>query len=310
MRIDSRQRLGRRWPMVVGLLTLALLLPTSAASAAEVLDANCPGPATRSVFSTRGGGQYEAQTFRVLHTGQLTRATLQINNDSGSTDFAVAIADVDANGFPVGGAVRVATIPGGSVPQGPATLDASFSPALPVTAGRLYALVVTRGEGVLTSFSFPAVDGNCSGNTFYNDGPGQPWNLDVPAVDLLYQIFVEPDPNSTDGNGRQVGKGTADFDLVEKKGRLFARVPGPGKLIVDDGQPPSAAAAKHHRRNFVQHSKAVAKKAGDVPLRVELTKSAVRRVLKTHKLNTWGAVTYRPRSGTPTTLVFRIRLKL
>jgi hypothetical protein len=298
--------------MLVGLLSLAVFLPASDAAAEEVLDANCPGPPTRPVYSSRGGAQYEAQTFRVLHNGELTRASVEINNDSGSTDFAVAISAIDASGTPTGGALRDATIPGDSVPHGAATLNASFSPSLPVKAGQAYALVITRGAGIITSFSFPAVDSNCIGDTFYNDGNGAPWLLDVPGVDLIYQTFVEPDPNATGGGGgKQVGKGTADFDLVEKKGRLFARVPGPGRIVVNDGRPPAQTSAKKKRvRNFVKRTKAVAKKAGDVPLRVELTKRAVRRVLKTHKLNTWGGVTYTPKGGTASTLVFRIRLKL
>ena len=300
--------------MLVGLLALALLLPASDAVAAEVLDANCPGPPTRFGYSSRGGDQFEAQTFRILHNGDLTRVSVEIQNDSGSSDFTMALAALDTDGAPVGGALRAATIAGASVPSGPATLEATFSPALPVRAGQAYAVVITRGPGILTSFSFPAVDSNCIGDTFYNDGGGAPWLLDVPGVDLIYQVFVEPDPEAAGGGGgKQVGKGTADFDLVEKKGRLFARVPGPGKLVVNDAKKPaSTSAAKKKRRlpNLVKRTKAVAKKAGDVPLKVELTKRAIRSVLKTHKLNTWGGVTYTPRGGTPSTLVFHLRFKL
>ena len=311
---DHKQRAVRRWPMLLGLLALALVLPAQA-TAAEVNDASCPGPPTRNAFSLRAGGQREAQTFRVIHTGTLTRAAVQINNLSGSTDFVLQILAVDANGMPVGDPLSSGTIPGASVPAGAAVLDTPLSPGVPVQAGQAYALVIIRGTGLLTSYDFPAVDGNCIGDTWYSNSPTAAWHLDVPGVDLLYQIFVDAAPGSGGGGGNQPGGGKGgvdnDFDLLNKKGRLFARVPGPGKLIVDDGQKPagtSAAKKKHHLPNFVKRTKTTAKKAGDVPLRIDLTDRAIHRVIKTRKLNTWGRVTYKPKGGTPNTLVFRIRL--
>jgi hypothetical protein len=313
MRRDTRQRAVRRWPMLAGLLALALVLPAQAV-ADEVLDANCPGPATRASFSSRAGGQREAQTFRVVHTGALTRAAVQVNNTSGTANFQLQILAIDANGMPAGAPLSTGTIAGASVPHGATTLNTPLSPALPVQAGQAYALVITRGGGLLARFSFPAVDGNCIGDTWYSNGPAAPWLLDVPGVDLLYQIFVDAAPGA--GGGNQPGSGGAngvnnDFELLNKKGRLFAKVPGPGKLIVDDGRKPAASTSrakkkKHHVRNFIKRTKAIAKKAGKVPLRIELTDRAIHHVIKTQKLNTWGRVTYTPKNGTPNTIVFKI----
>jgi hypothetical protein len=310
---DAKHRAVHRWPLLAGLLALALLLPAQGA-AAEVPDANCPGPATRASYSVRGGGQREAQTFRVDHTGALTRAAVQVNNSAGSGDFSLQILAIDAGGAPVEGPLSSATIPGASVPAGTTTLDAALSPALPVRAGEAYALVITKAGGIFTSFSFPAVDSTCIGDTFFSNGPNAPWNLDVPGVDLIYQMFVEPGAGPG-GGGPGSGSGnepTNDFDLISKKNRLFAKVPGPGKLVVDDSRKPAQAsrAKKRHLPNLVQRKKVVAKKAGFVPVHVELTKRAIRRVLRTRRLNTWAGVTYTPRGGSPHTLAFRIRFHL
>jgi hypothetical protein len=314
MRRDTRQRAVRRWPMLAGLLALALVLPAQAV-ADEVLDANCPGPATRANYSALGGGGREAQTFRVVHTGTLTRAAVQVNNTGAAADFQLQILAIDAAGTPVGGPLSAATIPAAAVPSGPTTLDSVLSPALPVQAGQAYALVVTKAPKLLSTFSFPAVDGSCIGDTWYSNGPNAAWHLDVPGVDLLYQIFVDAIPGSGPAGGGGKGPGgdpniDNDFELLNKKGRLFARVPGPGKLIVDDGRKPASTSGakkkKKHVRNFVKRTKAIAKKAGKVPLRIELTDRAIRRVIKTRKLNTWGRVTYTPKGGVPNTLAFKI----
>jgi hypothetical protein len=312
MRIDVRKRAMHRWPLLAGLIALALFLPAQA-TAAEVLDSNCPGPATRASYSSRSGGTREAQTFPILHTGTLTRATVQINNVAGTTDFTLQILAVDANGMPTGDPLSAGVIAGASVPQGAATLDTTLSPPVPVEAGQAYALVIWRGAQLLSSFSFPAVDGDCPGNTFFSPGLTAAWHPDVPNVDLLYQIFVNATPGSQ-GGGKGGGNPNIDndFDLLNKKGRLFARVPGPGKLVVNDGRPPAKSSAKKkkkkHVRNFVKRTRTKAKKAGDVPLRIELTDRAISRVVKTRKLNTWGRVTYTPKGGVPNSLLFKIRL--
>ena len=313
MRYEARQRARRRWPILAGLLALALVLPAQA-TAAEVLDANCPGPATRNAYSNRLGNQREAQTFRVVHTGTLTSATVQINNGNSNTNFVVEILAVDANGMPTGDPLSVGIIDGTTVPHGPTTLATALSPGLQVEAGQAYALVIYRGGGLLSSLSFPAVDGTCVGDTWYSNGLNAAWNLDVPGVDLIYQIFVDTVPGAAGGGAG--GKGgnpniDNDFELVNKHGRLFARVPGPGKLVVNDGRPPAASSAKKkkkHVRNFVKRTKTKAKKAGDVPLHIELTDRAIQRVIRTRKLNTWGRVTYTPTGGVPNSLVFKIRL--
>jgi hypothetical protein len=108
------------------------------------------------------------------------------------------------------------------------------------------------------------------------------------------------------------------FELVTKKGRLFARVPGPGKLVVDDApwaaKKSEATASKKRKKkrgpNFVQRTKAKAKGAGDVRLRIALTKRAIRKALSTGKLNALAGVTYTPTGGDPNTLTFKIRIRL
>jgi hypothetical protein len=227
----------------------------------------------------------------------LTRATLEIDNNNQSADFVLQILPTDGNGVPVDSPLASATVPNASVPVGGVTLDVTFSPAAPVVAGHLYALAIARTGGLLFSYSPHFRNNNpCGGGSaFFSSGPGAAWAPETtPNIDFIFQTFVDP-------SLFKFGQGSV-FSLVSKKGRLFAKVPGPGKLVVDD--------AKKPRRGILKHTKTRARKKGLVLLHIELTKRAIRRALRTRKLDGVGAVTYTPRGGAPSTLTFRIRLRL
>jgi hypothetical protein len=308
-----------RWIRRAGaavLVWLALALVPSGAGAAPVLDANCPPPANSTVGAF--GDEREAQTFTVQQTGALTRATVEVNPFTLQPgDFVIQILATD-NATPVDVVLASATIPHASVPSGPALLDANFSSPVPVVAGTTYAVAIGR-PGNFTSFAARTRTGNpCDGAIFHNTGPG--WSPEATDADIVYQTFVEPGIEAFISAGGQVSQlppgalGPSNvFTLVNKRGQLFARVPGPGKLVVDDAKKPKpsgATASRKRDRGFVKRTKAKAKKAGLVKLRFELNKRGIRRVLATRKLNGFGGVTYTPTGGTPRTLLFKIRIRI
>ena len=320
MGMEARQGTRqRRWiPAGAAVLVgLALALP-SGAVAAPVLDANCPGPPNGSVAAS--GDRREAQTFTAIQSGGLTRAILRIDKSILSlqnNDFVLSILPTTASGVPVDPPLASAVIPTDSLPFGEATLDVTFPSPATAVAGQVYALAVGR-PGTLTLFSVLTRSGNpCAGRAFFNTGPG--WSPQPPAdEDFIFQTFVNPQVIGAQGPAPGqltitpidpgASAGTA-FTLVSKKGKLFAKVPGPGKLVVDDAKKPKKRSIAK-QGGFLKRTKAKAKKAGLVRLRVELTQLAIKRALASGKVNLLGGVTYRPRGGSPSKITFRIRFKL
>jgi hypothetical protein len=312
---EARQGTGGGRPLrpwIVGaLIGLALLLVPSVASAAPAADAGCTGPADGQPLTPLGGFR-EAQTFAAVHTGGLQRVTVTITNLGGAADFLVQILPTDANGVPTNAALAATTIPGASVSQGPTNLEASFSPAAPVTAGGTYAVAVSRptANPVIPLWQITTrMAAACPGSGFVSNNASSGWSPQLANADIIFQTYVDPALFSGAGGGQGKGGNAAGFTLVNKRGRLFAKVPGAGKLVVDDAKRPSG----HHKRRGqgqVKRTKTRAKKAGLVPLRIELTDRAIRHALKTRKLNVLAAVTYKPAGGQPSTITFRIKARL
>jgi hypothetical protein len=309
-RRGATERRTLRSALVGALVGLVLMVAPSGASA--VPDAGCPGPSNVVGSLSPLGDRREAQTFTAINTGALQRAQVLIRNISANDpDFLVQILATDGNGVPVNNALASATIPKTSVPTGITTLDAAFSPAAIVSAGQQYAVAISRpgANFLVPTWQIPVRAGNaCPGGTFFSFGPTDGWSPEGIDVDMIFQTFVEPGQVTAGGGGG--GGKNAGFTLVTKRGRLFAKVPGPGRLIADDAKKSARRARKARRPNLVKRTKAKAKKAGLVPLRIELTNRAVRLALKRRKLNILAAVTYRPTGGEPSTLTFRIRIRL
>jgi hypothetical protein len=301
------ERRGLRSAFVGALMGLALMVAPSGASAV-VADAGCPGPAD-ALPLVPTGDRREAQTFTALTTGALQRVSVTINNISaGDPNFLVQILPTDGSGGPVNDALASATVANTSVPAGGATLDASFSPAALVTAGHQYAVAVSRpgANFIIPTWQIQTrTPPACPGTSFFSSGATAGWAQEPTNVDIIFQTFV--DPLQVTAPGRSGGAG---FSLVSKHGRLFARVPGPGRLVVDDANGPRrhSRAAKH--RDLVKRTKARARRAGDVPLRIELTNKGIRLAIRRQKLNILAGVTYTPTGGQPSTLTFRIRIRL
>lgn len=279
-------------------VALLLLTAPGAASAASAPDAGCPGPSDQTPLAPLGDRR-EAQTFAAIRTGALDRVTLVVNNLSPSDpDFLVQILPTDSNGLPVNGALASTGVPRASVPAGVSTFDISFQQPAVVTAGHVYAVVISRpgANFLLPTWQIATRKPDaCQGQSFYSYGADLGWMPEPTPADIIFQTYVNPIQITGQG-------GSANFTLVRKHGRLFANVPAPGRLIVDD-------AKKGKGPGSLKRTKARARRAGLVPLRVELTDKAVRRALKRRKLNVLAGVTYRPTGGQPSSLEFRIKLR-
>jgi hypothetical protein len=291
------------------LIVLALLLAAPGGASAQTAvaststpDAGCPGPSDEPPFSPLGDRR-EAQTFAAQHTGLLDRVTFFVNNlSTNDPDFLVQILSTDQNGVPTDNVLAETAVPRDSVAGGVSEFDISFAQPASVTSGGVYAMAVSRPHANFLVPTWAIATRNpdaCQGQSFYSYGPNLPWNLEPSPGDIIFQSYV---------NSFQItaptGSGAAGFTLVNKNGRLFANVPAPGRLIVDDAHKGKGA------KGSVKRTKARARRAGLVPLRIELTNKAIVRALKRHKLNLLAAVTYRPRGGQPGTLTFRIKAKL
>jgi hypothetical protein len=316
--MEARQGVERRGrtrtaAIASALVGCALLLAPTGARATPMLDAHCDGPSDGSSLFANGD-EREAQTFTAIHSGGLTRATIEINNalNLESSDFVLSILPT-SNGVPLDPPLASAAIPTASVPSGAATLDATFPTPATAVAGQTYALAIGRAGSLPLNFAVLTRSGNpCGGAPYFNTGPG--WSPEAPAdFDAVFQTFVDPEvigaQGPAPGQVAGINKGNRVFRLFSKKGRLFARVPGPGKLVVDDAKKPKRRSIAR-RGGFLKRTKAKAKKAGVVPLRVELTQLAIKRALATRRVNLLGGVTYTPRGGSPSKITFRIRFKL
>jgi hypothetical protein len=285
---QGRKTAGGRWfgcGAIAALLWLVLVLFPSAAGAV-VADAGCPGPADPPTI-TRTGDQREAQVFTPKRSGALTRATVEITNPGPSlldpsNDFVVQLLLTDSAGAPAIDVLAQATVPNASVPMGTATLDVTFSPAPDVVAGHPYAILIGR-PGTFTSFQPHTLSGDkCGGAAFWSSGPGHAYAAEAAGTDLVFQTYVKP------GN---------KFTLVGHKSKLFARVPGPGTVLV-------------RRNRFVRRLKTSARDAGDVQLKLKLTNRAILHILSTHRLNLPLTITYSPVGGDPNTEKFKLKIRI
>ena len=181
-----------------GIAAVALLGLGPASAQAELLDANCPGP-------TNAGASFsaQAQTFTAVHTGTLVRGEMFVAKTAGP-DFQMYILAATASG-PFGPALGAVTIPDSAVanvtpsPAGPsAPIDGTFSPAVPVTAGQQYAIVVTRDGG---SFLPKDRSGDpCPGGEF-NGTVGGSWTGHDPNYD--YPFSTSSIPRTTSRSSRR-----------------------------------------------------------------------------------------------------------
>src|SRR5918995_4068999 len=289
--------MGVRRPLQVG-LSIALALAFWAAPAAgAVLDAGCPGPRTGSHSSTTPDGR-DAQTFTAIHTGMVTRAQIEINKLSPSTDFHLQILATNASGVPINGVLGSATIPDASVPLGVTTLDGTFSSPAPVVAGQTYALVVTRPGGSNYPISERGDDA-CPGQEFTSNFQTGTFGPSDPAFAHIFQVFVElPTPPPTQPPSNQFS-----FGKVKKNKKK-----GTAKLTIEIDEGPGELGLGKTKKVKADDEAVEEPGPTEEKLAINAKGKAKRKLRRDGKAKLKAEVTYTPTGGEPNTQLKRIKL--
>jgi hypothetical protein len=163
------------------------------AGAAADPDASCMLP-TGSTLTPNNGNLEVAQTFTALHTGNLATAQATLTNVSGSTlPWLLQIAATDGSGLP-GSALASVSVPNTLAASAEGIVSGTFGSPAHVTAGTLYALIISRpGAGI-----YGVSDGGgdpCPGQAYYQNTVGGPFVV-YPFVDFAFATTVEP-PSAT-----------------------------------------------------------------------------------------------------------------
>jgi hypothetical protein len=262
---------------LLGGLVLGMIGLGGAPAQAAVLDASCPGPTDDGTVLMENSRI--AQTFTALHTGTVVRAQVALNKNGTNGDFTVQILDTNSSGVPVNGVLGSGTVPGSSIPAGNTTLDATFSSPAPVTAGHLYALVVTRPEvwNLTDRHANP-----CPGEEFYTQDPDFQPNMGPSMYDFVYSVYVNP---------------TNTFTVGKQKGnKLTLTVPGPGSLTVA-------------KRKLLKTTTTPVSGAGAVTVKLKLAKKAKQRLRQRGKLTVKSGITFTPAGGDPNTETKKLKFK-
>jgi hypothetical protein len=203
--------------MIVVVATVAQAAP---AAAQEVADASCPGPATtnRTFGPVSGAGNNRwAQTFTAQHTGTLTTVDFGVYNSGSAADWVVQILPVTA-GVPVNGVLSSSSF---ASPTNPVTgaVIAHPLPPVAVTAGRQYALALTRpGSDTLGVATVPGDP--CPGDLFVSGAPPDVFSPEGSDNEWVFQAFVTlPAPATASQPRRRCKKGFRLKKVKTKSGK-------------------------------------------------------------------------------------------
>jgi hypothetical protein len=166
----------------------------SPAAAASVADASCPGPA--SSFQTVPGQFRFAQVFTAQRSGSLTRVEVTLSQVGTPADWTLTVNAVDPAGAPTNTVLTSTTIPDSAVPPGQNLISVDLASPLEVTAGDLYALVITRPGSNFMGTGF-RTDDPCSGVLWTSNtqaGAFSPACGPAANCDLVFTVFVDPPP--------------------------------------------------------------------------------------------------------------------
>jgi hypothetical protein len=154
----------------------------------SVADATCSGPGNSNVT----GSRRFAQTFVALRSGQLTSATIELEQNQDSADFVVEIRTVDGSGVPTNTVLATTTVdnvPSTAFGGPPRTITADFSAPAAVVAGQTYALSLT--VGVTQTFTLDVHNNNpCGDGPLYGDAFADGTFNPVGSADMIYATFV------------------------------------------------------------------------------------------------------------------------
>ena len=187
----------RKAVALVGVLVLALLPSTAAASTQDQLDQSYSGPDT--VYGgAYGGSDYGFQTFTAGITGGLDRVSLNLRTvgtfGTGGcfTPATVQIRDVATNGAPGSTVLASNTISGWS---GTANtwLSTSFASEPHVDAGTQYAIVLSDPTDSCVNWMGDSTNSYTRGLSGLSFNSGANWGT-APSTDLDFMTFVDTTP--------------------------------------------------------------------------------------------------------------------
>ena len=151
------RRLGRSIVAFVLVLT-ALVIPGAAWAQGGTLDQSNETPSNSSI----GFPPLAAQTFTAGRSGLLDQVELRGFKDTGG-EAVVQITAVDTSGLPTGQALGSGSFNADQLPESVVWISVPIEPAVPVTAGVQYAIVIPPDTG--GSFRWTVGDNNYSGGT-------------------------------------------------------------------------------------------------------------------------------------------------
>jgi hypothetical protein len=202
-----------------GIVLLCVGLPAGA-SAAPVLDANCPPPRDTTLGGSFGGRM--AETFTAQASGALTTAQLDITKGPGTTgDYLLQILAVGPSGLPTNTVLASTSVPNASVPNGDSFITGTFEAPATVTAGERYALMAARPPGTSTVMAGLRTGDDCPGMTSSGSPNGTDPFAPSPADwDIVFAVFVEPQtPPDTSPPDTTIAAGPKD--KTKKKQATF-----------------------------------------------------------------------------------------
>jgi hypothetical protein len=203
----------------VTVVAIALTVPgvTASAEAAGLPDASCTvGPGV--TIEQPNGDLRVAQTFTALHSGGLdTASTAVIPRSAISGDWKLEIASTSASA--PGSVMATTTVPNTLPVNTKGTITGTFATPASVSAGSLYALLISRpgsnGYGVADQGGDP-----CAGQAYYQNVVAGPF-IFYNGVDFEFATTVQPPTGP--GAGASAGKKCKKKKRKQKKHAAAAK---------------------------------------------------------------------------------------
>jgi hypothetical protein len=213
-----------RGALAIALALVMLALPAGAAAQGD-LDAHCDGPREMSFASMGGGDSRVAQTFTAQTTGSLTAASVDITKQGTAGDYRLSVNEVDGAGVPTNNVLALTTIADASVPAGSSQIEGTFAFPAQVTAGQLYALVLTRPGSTGLGWG-TRVDNDCPGGMYFSNTPTGPFSFLGVSYDVVFAVFVlestPPETRIARGPKEKTRKRRATFEFTATDARAVA----------------------------------------------------------------------------------------
>ena len=186
---------------IVGIATSALAAPT--AGAAGVPDASCTVNLGISIIQDDGNKKV-AQTFTAIHSGALDTAQMTVANPNPLTPGDWQLELAATNGGQPGAVLAATTVADTLGPAAQGVITGTFSSPATVTAGTLYALLVSRpgsnGYEVAEEGGDP-----CPGQGFYQSAVAGPF-VEFPFVDFGFATTVQLSTPANTSPGKRCKK--------------------------------------------------------------------------------------------------------